>query len=303
MLYRELLLEQANRRWRSAVGRHPDLAPAVELQRRVISRQLDLGEALDQGAPIRTELAVDRATEMLRFATPLLLDEAVAIDLDLTPFVVGFCDDLAHGEAGGSARRLAELLSQGAIDVNSLVAASIGRQQVAIRTKANHVGVSADLLWLVAELAAGSLANRAQRDLLSRMGDDGMNEALSAWRLGCCPACGSWPAFVEHAGGDDVAVHRCSFCGCAWSPPRCGCAYCDDAPDPLMTAVVDDSQSGRRVDLCRNCAGYLKHVDLDGPTPFELLAVEDLCSSDLDIAAAEKGYRRPAMRDFTGRDL
>ena len=63
ILYKERLLEQANRRWRSAIGRHPDLAPAVELQRRVISRQLDLGEALDRGALIRTELAVDRATE------------------------------------------------------------------------------------------------------------------------------------------------------------------------------------------------------------------------------------------------
>ncbi len=104
------MLVEADRSWRSAVERHPDLAPAVQLQRRVISRQLDLGDGLDRSAPARIELRPERATEKLRSETPLLLAEPVVIDLDLTPFVVGFCDDLAQGEAGGAARRLAELL-------------------------------------------------------------------------------------------------------------------------------------------------------------------------------------------------
>ena len=296
MPYREQLLERANLSWYSTAERYPDLTPAIELQRLVISRQLDLVDELGGRNPTRIDLSPDRVSEKLRSEMPVFLNETVVINMDLTPFVVGFCRDLAHGEAAGAGHRLADLLSEGAIDVDSLIAASIGRRQGAIRTKANHIGISADLMWLVAELAAGSLAHRAQRDLLS--GHDDVNDALSVWPLGCCPACGSWPAYIEHLVGDDTAVYRCSFCGCSWSPSRTGCAYCNDAPDPLMTAVANDAQPDRRVDLCRNCACYLKHLDRNSPTPFELLAVEDLCSSDLDVAAAAKGYRRPGMRDF-----
>lgn len=306
MTYKDNVLERANPRWLSAVRRQPELAPAVELQRQVVARQLDLGKVLDASAPLTISLEPGRAVEHLSATVPVLLGEPVVIELeqlDLMRFVPGFCDDLAQGAAGGAAHRLAELLSQGAINVSSLVAASVTRQQEAIRTKANHLGISPDLLWLVAELAAGPVAHRAQRDLLSNHRDDRLDRALSTWPLGCCPACGSWPAFAEHAVASDEGLCRCSFCGCAWRPSRAGCVYCDDSPEPPMTAVLDDTERGRRLELCRRCAGYLKRLELDGPTPFELLAVEDLCSSDLDIGAAQKGYRRPAMRDFPSRVL
>ncbi len=303
MTYSGDMLDFAASRWRLAVKRHPELGPAVELQRRVVARQLDLGEALDADVPFRIELEQDKAVDKLSAAVPVLFGEAISIELDLTRFVLGFCDDLAQGEAGGAAHRLAELLSQGAIDVGSLIAASVARQQAAIRTKANHLGISADLLWLVAELAAGSVAHRAQRDVLSNQEAERLDQVLSSWPLGCCPACGSWPAFAERSDPSDESSHRCSFCGYAWRPSRSGCTYCDDATEPTLTAVVDETQHGRRLELCRHCAGYLKCLDLEGSTPFELLAVEDLCSSDLDIAAAEKGYRRPTMRDFSSPDL
>lgn len=304
MAHKEHVLDLANPRWGAAIERHPDLAPAVELQRQVVARQLELGELLGADVPVRLELGPQGAAEKLSSDIPVLVGEPVVFELDLTRFVMGFCQDLARGEAGGAANRLS-LLFQGSINVNSLVSASISRQQEAIRTKANHVGVSADLLWLVAELAAGSLAHRLQRDLFSSPRNAQVNRALSTWRFGYCPACGSWPAFAERSIRGNESSLRCSFCGYAWRPLRSGCIYCDDSPDELMTAILDDTQPDRRLELCRHCAGYLKELGLDGPTPFELIGVEDLCSSDLDVAAAEKGYRRPVMRNFPppSRDL
>jgi hypothetical protein len=39
---------------------------------------------------------------------------------------------------------------------------------------------------------------------------------------------------------------------------------------------------GRRLELCRTCGGFLKTWDVDLVTPFTMVAIEDLASSDLD---------------------
>ena len=41
------------------------------------------------------------------------------------------------------------------------------------------------------------------------------------------------------------------------------------------------------------CGGYLKTIDLDELSPFPLLAISDIETMDLDMAAMEHGYQRP----------
>ena len=45
---------------------------------------------------------------------------------------------------------------------------------------------------------------------------------------------------------------------------------------------------------------YLKTVDLPELSPFPLLAIADLETMDLDVAAMEHGYTRPALKDGLG---
>jgi formate dehydrogenase maturation protein FdhE len=44
--------------------------------------------------------------------------------------------------------------------------------------------------------------------------------------------------------------------------------------------------------MCDNCHGYLKVITSFGPTPPEMLIVEDLATLHLDYIAQERGYER-----------
>ena len=66
-----------------------------------------------------------------------------------------------------------------------------------------------------------------------------------------------------------------------------------------MTAAPDEQRKDRRLEVCSTCAGYLKTLDLPELSPFPLLSISDIETTDLDISAMEHGYARPPLRDFS----
>ena len=153
-------LDDAERRWLRIVDERPDLDAAVDLQRVLVTRSLEL---LAEAAPIirgASAAPADLLERLGRQRAPVL-DLAVDLDVDrLLPFLLGFCDDFVAGGAGDPARRVRAVLERGEIEPGSLLRASLARRQGAIRRRANHVGVAPDLVWLVAELAVGPVADR-----------------------------------------------------------------------------------------------------------------------------------------------
>ena len=296
------IIRRAALEWEQLVEQRPDLASAVSLQRRLVTRSLELGQAVAADLPVDISFRPAELADRLRNGIPMLAGEWLDVTgRILREFAIGFCLDLEAGERGGPAGRLGQMLAQDKIDVGSLVAASIGRQQQAIRAKAHHVGVAPDLLWLVAELTSAPIANRLQRTLTVEIPatHPELQSLICEWNHGFCCVCGSWPALAEHADrAESVRSLRCSFCGVGWSPVRRDCIYCQKGRDSLVTAAIDPNRPARRIELCRLCSGYLKCLDVQSPTPFELLAVADLGTTDLDIGAAERGYARPSMRAF-----
>ena len=295
----ELLLDDAERRWLRLVDERPDLGPAVDLQRVLVTRSVEL--MAETARIIRgASAAPPDLLERIRRQRAPVLDLAVDLDVDrLLPFLLGFCDDFAAGGAGDPARRVRAALGNGAFEPGSLVRASLARRQEAIRRRANHVGVSPDLVWLVAELAVGPLAHRLQHEALvsARSAPPAARNALREWSRGECPACGSWPALAEVRGEHRHA--RCSFCGADWMPRAAACVYCSESGNSFLTAAADRAPAGRRIEFCRACGGYLKQVALPAATPFAILPVLDLETSDLDVMAAGRGYGRPSMRPAT----
>ncbi len=167
------------------------------------------------------------------------------------------------------------------------------RQLKPIRTIANHIGVSPDLLWLVAELSVTPIANRLQCKYL--VPNEDIRNILTGWTKGFCPACGSWPAFAELV--KEKRSLRCCFCGLAWTPALICCIYCEESSEAFLEAV-ETGEKNLTVEMCRSCGGYLKRITTKRATPFELLSVEDLTSSSVDNGAAKQGYNRPPMRSF-----
>lgn len=155
------------------------------------------------------------------------------------------------------------------------------------------MGLAPDLMWLIGELGSSPLACDLQARLLNR---PEMQEALGRWDRGYCPCCGSWPAFIEAVG--PARLLRCSYCAAAWELTSRRCIYCDNAGGGFVAAAPDPAHENRRVDLCAGCGSYTKVIEVISPTPFPLLAIEDLASVDLDQAAMKREYARPALVDL-----
>ena len=292
------LLEAAERRWTAIRAARPDLAPALDLQRTLLTLVVDLEHALDAGGLPRLSLPAKYLAAKLARGVPIFCGEPIPLPVPvLTPVLQQYCEALAVGGAGDAAARIGDAIRSGQIEPGSLLAASLARNQTAIRTGASHRGLAPDLVWLVAELAVSPFVHLLQRMLFSHPTDDRLLSALEAWNHGYCPACGSWPAVAEVVSGHRTL--RCSFCSCGWELAAYACIYCGESGEKFVTAAPDDERKERRVEVCSSCGGYLKTVDLPELSPFPLLSISDIETTDLDLAAMEHGYQRPALKDFS----
>ena len=291
------LLETAERRWTAISEARPDLEPAVALQRRLVGAMIDLGTTFAMGRLPRLSLPPRYLAAKLTRGVPTLTGEPIPLPVPvIEPTLLRLCDALADGGAGDAATHIREAITTGGLETGSLLAASLTRDQTAIRTGATHRGLSPDLVWLVAELAVSPFVHALQRLLFERQTDDALRDALVKWNKGYCPLCGSWPALAEVVDGHRTL--RCSFCATAWELSTYACIYCEEPGAPFVTAAPNEERKDRRLEVCTTCGGYLKTIDLSELSPFPLLAISDIETTDLDMAAMEHGYTRPALRDF-----
>jgi FdhE protein len=294
-----VLRETAERRWTSILAARPDLKPALDLQRRLLAFVLDLDGTLAAGKLPRLSLPPKYLAAKLARGVPALAGEPIPLPIPaMRPALLQLCDALATGGAGDAAAHIRAAIDSGQMDAGSLFAASLARNQNAIRTGAAHRGLAPDLVWLVGELAVGPFVSRLQQALFGDA-DDTLRAALDAWDRGYCAACGSWPAVAEVVGGHRTL--RCSFCSSAWELKQYACIYCNETGAQFVTAAPNEERKDRRVEVCSNCGGYLKTIDLPELSPFPLLSISDIETTDLDIAAMEHGYQRPALKDFAAR--
>lgn len=281
----------AQSRWAEIEAIDPALEPAVALQRALIRELIDATTELDRTG---LELQPEPEEIMGRLARglPAFRGEAVPIPQALKDTALRICDVLGTGDARDSALHIKNALAFGSIDTGSLLAASLGRNQEAIRTTSVHHGLSPDLMWLVGELGAAPLAYAMQRRFMTL--SDPVGRAFQRWDRGYCPFCGSWPAFIEVLNG--AHIPRCSFCAAAWETPSRRCLYCGDSSDDLIAAAPDIERTHRRLELCRRCGSYTKVIEVTAHIPFPLMAIEDLATSDLDRGAMARGYNRPNLK-------
>jgi FdhE protein len=286
----------AERRWERIHAIRPDLAPALDLQRRLLGIVIETTRAIERGRLPRLSLPPRYLAAKLDRGVPMLAGEPIPVPIGvLKTTLLRLCEALSMGGAGKAASHIAEAIESGTIDAASLLTSSLARDQAAIQSGAVHHGLAPDLTWLVAELAAQPFVYALQRALLATSGET-LFAARDRWKAGYCPACGSWPALAEVAGGHRLL--RCSFCALGWELTEYCCIYCGDRGESFVTAAPDQERKDRRLELCASCGSYLKTVDVEALSPFPLVAIADMETMDLDVAAMEHGYGRPPLRDF-----
>jgi FdhE protein len=151
---------------------------------------------------------------------------------------------------------------------------------------ASRLAVPAPVLRAVASVAVVPLLHACRR---------AAGEVLApGWTRGYCPVCGAWPALAEARGLERSRWLRCARCGGGWRIDWLRCPYCDNSDHATLGALVGEAMlETRTIDTCRMCRGYLKTLTMLHPTPADAVALVDMATVDLDIAALERGYQRP----------
>jgi FdhE protein len=177
------------------------------------------------------------------------------------------------------------------IDAIALLEAAISLDEPRLVELAHRGHIEPAVLGSFAYLAALPLLQVCTRSLAHAF--------PPAWPYGYCPACGSWPTLAELRGVEHTHRLRCARCGGDWGMPLLRCPYCGESDHQNLGVLVPgEGGQTRRVSVCVTCKGYLKVLTTLQGSPGEALVRDDLESIDLDIAALERGYRRPQQPGY-----
>jgi len=117
------------------------------------------------------------------------------------------------------------------------------------------------------------------------------------WAHGYCPICGGWPALAEMRGLDGARHLRCGCCGGDWRTDWLRCPFCREGDhEKLGSLMSTDKLERETIEVCDRCRGYVKTMTTHSAIRPEHVVLQDLATLVLDIAALERGYRRPAAK-------
>ena len=217
---------------------------------------------------------------------PLLADAKLALEITA---VGGWFERLIHTAYRSGAPKMSTFngIQQKRLNTVDLFKFSLCQNSTWLQETALDLGVDADALQAVMLLAPIPFLQACNRRWAPAIAE--------SWMEGYCPVCGAWPAFAEIRGIERSRYLRCGRCGGGWQAQCLSCSYCGMTDhEELIALVPEKSGSHAVIDACKRCLGYVKtFTTLQGSPPAKVM-VDDLASVDLDIAALEQGYRRPA---------
>jgi len=225
---------------------------------------------------------------------PLVPDAGPRSSADITPLLHGRTVRIDPERLRSLLQRLGALVGLGGVaelEVLELAAAAARQDGAAIRRGASAAHIDAGALETVVNLAVWPLLQACGRQLQAHI--------PPGWSRGYCPVCGAWPVLAELRGLERTRCLRCGRCGADWQRPWLACVYCNERDhERLRSLVMEGRVEGRTVETCASCHGHLKSLaTVQAVAPPDLL-VSDLETVELDLAAWERGFRRPARPGF-----
>src|SRR5262245_37660535 len=121
-----IVLETAERRWRAVLEARADLAPAIDLQRRLLTLVSELGGTIENGRVPRLSLPPKYLAAKLARGVPVLAGEPIPLPVSLMKPTLGrLCEALAEGGAGDAATHIRDAIDGGSMEAGSLLSASL----------------------------------------------------------------------------------------------------------------------------------------------------------------------------------
>ena len=270
---------QTVQRLREIARADPAVAPLARLQ----AEALEAADATwESGVP-----AFDRSR--LDDALPLLHGQTLTVDVDRVRSLLNRLASIAAAVSETAGSDLRRRLGNSALDPLALLEASIAQDATRLDALAAEAAVDAGLLATLGGLAALPLlqaCGRKAAPLLERQ----------RWDAGYCPVCGAWPALAELRGLEKRRWLRCARCGSGWEVAQDGCVFCGESDwRRLAYLAAEGDTESRRATTCESCRGYLKTLASLIPIAPADVAVTDLLTLELDMAALERDFARPEL--------
>jgi FdhE protein len=226
--------------------------------------------------------SVTRGPAPLADGAPLLADAVLAVDVGrAAPWLRDLFARAAAAGGPGATLRPERLSDEQAV---ALLGAAVAEDDARIEALARDLGAEPGALGAVAGVGAMPLLHAARRAV--------EGEIPAAWTHGYCPVCGAWPTLAEARGVERSRHFRCARCGSGWFAGWLRCPYCGNG-DHLRAAALVSEDARHRVETCEVCRGYVKTLTVLLPTEPTDIALADLDSLGLDLAAVAHGYHRP----------
>jgi FdhE protein len=264
-----------------ALGRrHPEWLPWLTV----------IEQVLREAADTKWQDFVPEQSKARQSKVPLL-DAAM---LDLEPAVVTAWSQRllrAAYESGAPKMSFLDGSTRARLNTMDIFIASLCQDWRHLRETAVDLGVDAEALQAVTALVPIPFLQACDRRWQPSIN--------AGWMEGYCPLCGAWPTFAEVRGIERSRYFRCGRCGGGWHAQCLFCPYCAMTDHNELVALVPEKDGSNAViDACKRCLGYVKtFTTLQGSPPLKVI-LDDLASVDLDIAALELGYRRPAEAGY-----
>jgi len=255
--------------------RHPEWKPWLAVIQGVLAETAN--PKWDAVVPVRNERQQNKI--------PLLADAIVHLD---EPIVRRLLDQLLRIAYRSGSPKLATLkpARRAEFDPLTLFEASLCQHSDRLEQDAALLSADPEALQAIAALVPVPFLHACNRRWASLKSE--------SWMEGYCPVCGAWPTFTEVRGIERSRYLRCGRCGGEWQAQCLSCPYCGMSDHRELASLVPEKSGAFGViDACKHCLGYVKtFTTLQGMPPAKIL-LHDLASVDFDIAAVERGYKRP----------
>jgi FdhE protein len=216
---------------------------------------------------------------------PLLDGVSIRIDAQRLRGWTGRLLDTA-GENDGPAATLRGGVDR--LDASRLLRAALTGHPP-VEDLATEAGIDAAALGAVAPLLPVPLLRACASAWAGRL--------VADWQGGHCPVCGAWPTLVEARGLERTRQLRCGACGGDWKLAWLTCPYCRNTDHERLRVLAPETGGElRKVEACDACGGYVKTFTTLTARPAPEILRQDAASIELDVAALERGYRRPVRR-------
>ena len=253
--------------------RHPEWEPWLAV----------VAETLREIANAKWEATVPLRTGLQESKIPLLAETTLALDKNS---LRTFFEHLIHASLQNGTAKMSMLKAalDPELDLFVLFKASLEQNGEQIKRLAARLCTDPEAFEAVSALLPVPLLQACNRRWA---------RPAATWMEGFCPVCGAWPALAEMRGIERSRYFRCGRCGAEWQTRVLLCPYCDNTDHEQQRSLVLEGDSKLTIDACKRCLGYVKNFTTLQGSPAAKIMLDDLASVEMDLAAAEQGYRRP----------